>query len=1018
MTDVVRGSASSLSAALEYAALSGTFDPAAALRVALVVPQELSEAAEVASALSRMCDTNPDEGPDWVILGSKRQEVLSQLVETKSIRAALERRRAHDPDEASRDLMDAIEGRGDFAPTRLRNELMKPSDPRRVERIAAALERAGTIAPDNTLVLDARASLLEVERRTRRREMGERGFFGRERELAAMLHALHSTSGKGLGAVVVSGLPGIGKSALVEQTISKFAEGARTLTARLDFDRAGLDATSPTTLLMEVARQIVDRLGAGAGELRNARLASAGAGGREELRGVRRTALPRSLLDTLSRTLMKAERTLLVAVDTLEALEARGATHAEQLVTTLERLAESLGGRLRVLIAGRAPPRPDLLRRVGGLHVELDGLREEPARYLLSALGVDERDQQVVLRRAQGVPLALRLGAVIVRTGGSAALAKAGAEAREFTSALLYRILLSRIEDDTLRRLAHPGLILRRLSAEIVGEVLAPAAGLNLSEEEAQEAFDALSLQHWLVRPDPIDPTFVRHRNDMRSYLLPMLYDDEPALCAKIDAAAVRWFGRREDGESAVDALYHRLQQLRRSWSQPAIPADLALMLDPTDIAELPERARVAVRQAAGESSAAFGLRSFARTSEEADSSLFREVLRIIDVRDWSEGLRMTEGMRRTGMIDPSSKLADAVRALWWRAGNWSDAKWLLRERDRLGRDDADLIRIEPPLAAARVEIRGETGTLKEALEAIKAAQQIPPFAFDEQTASRGACAFRARAARLHWAPDRLPPKEPDPVAAAFGRWGWGSRGDWDDLIERATELQARSGVPASHAEAGTWQECELAASRTPYAPVVAAAIDRDERLSRACASAAVSLMQWRSAHRGDFEGGSRSDVAGDPLTLITDAGLLSEWCEATAYAQRNANLRSIATATENWRRTLAGQWRYGARPSSWRPRPLDVVVEGRLNSLMAIPWRHEAAVAELDAWVPDRADGRPMLELIASTSRGALRAAAREEDPFAAAGALVRYRVPAAFVPALAILAFERPAEHMGAFA
>jgi hypothetical protein len=129
----------------------------------------------------------------------------------------------------------------------------------------------------------------------------------------------------------------------------------------------------------------------------------------------------------------------------------------------------------------------------------------------------------------------------------------------------------------------------------------------------------------------------------------------------------------------------------------------------------------------------------------------------------------------------------------------------------------------------------------------------------------------------------------------------------------------------------------------------------------------------------------------------------------------RNANFRNdpdvrlIGRSAEAWRRTAAGQWRYGTPPEGWAGSPgVDASIEHRLAALASAPDPVDAARFELGLWSPDpNPDGeRVWAELRHRNARiFAERTAAADDDPATHAAALLGRRVPTAFVPAAAIL-------------
>ncbi|MBB4615379.1 ATP-binding protein [Novosphingobium taihuense] len=996
------------SEALEYAALSGPFDPRAAL--AAISRESRQRAAEAASALAAVCDTNPDESDTWLLLAPNRQQVLRALRASGRLQDAIERRRTDSAGTITADLLDALSDTGAFTLQRV-GDALGSAGREVLVRVATVLDWAGEFAAAAPLLESSRTAIKRLDLLARGQNIREQPFVGRASEIKRLMSLLAQPVRRNVRGVFMSGPPGIGKSALMEQVILRHSDEFGSVVVRLDFDRAGLDVTDLRSLTMEASRQIADRIGNAARDLFDERLRTAGLReGSESVLETRR-AFPESLAATLARTLEAAHRPLLVVIDTLESLQARGETHLRQLFDWLQLLSGLGVNRMSVLVAGRAAP-PAEFDRVVGDPVVLEGLSEPAALELATRLEVEPSSRHVVVDRAAGVPLAIKLAADIVRSDGIGALPRDRLNPK-LASAMLYRILLSRIDDDTLRDLAHPGLIARRISADLLQDVIGPAVGLpRFGDERARELFDSLARQHWLVEADPSEPGFVRHRGDIRRDLLPLLYQDKPQLCARIDREAVKWFAARDDDASAIDALYHRLQLLRRSPTRPAIPERLARLMDAATLQELPETAQVMVKQVVGDfSSTSPNLSGQPSWSDEP--RVVRDLVNIISKADWAEGRALVNRIERTSGIDPRSRLADAVRAFWWRAGQWYDANWLLRERDRMGGDDTDLRQLEPPLAVARIEMRGEYGRAAQLLKRPNELLRDTPLISGLTGISRyGGLAFRLQRV----APDMLGSFEieeaPDPVQSAFNRWSAEGPGQWDDGAIEFVHRRLLSVGVSLQGPARPWVETQMMASLTPYAGMVVNLAQGDRLLSSRAREAVATLLAGPHSPlllADEIAVPPHAGVDIEPITAIANAGLFAEWAEALGYVLEHPNLRSIGRAADNWRRTIAGDWKYGpAVPRGWKPQLIDEVLKARIHRHQNSPAPRELAFIQLSAWVPHLGSGEAVWDLIQRRSAGALASAsrARVEGGFAAAAAKLRqYKVPTAFVPSIITL-------------
>lgn len=995
-----------LSEALEFAALSGPFDPAAALRIAATASKEA--AAEVASALAAACDTNPDQYRNWLLLSPNREAILDQLRSTGRLGEAISRRRSTTPDQMTSDLLDALSNIGNFTAQQVERALSSTNRDWLV-RIATALDWAGGLAAASGLLERSRTAIKNLERKARREEIMGVPFVGRDDEIKKLMGYLTATPRREVRGVFMSGPPGIGKSALMERVIARHYDEFHSVIVRLDFDRAGLDVTDLRVLTMEAARQVADRVGDSASDLLAARMRTASLQeGSESILQTRRT-FPTGLAAEIARTLNQANRPLLVVVDTLETLQARGATHLDQLFNWLQQLFEEGIQRMAVLAAGRAAP-PDTFRKVAG-EVSLEGLSPPAAIEFAEKLKVDARDRAAVAERAAYVPLAIKLAADIVRSDGIEALPAKKLNPK-FASAMLYRILLSRIDDETLKELAHPGLIVRRISADLLREVIAPEVGLpNLGLDEAKTLFDALALQHWLVEVDPQDPNFVRHRPDIRHDLLPLLYQDDPTVCAKIDRRAMKWFAARDEPESEVDALYHRLQLLRRPGPRPAIPEDIAGQFDDVMLSELPEAAQVLVKQVAGQFSGV-GLKVSNTQSASDNSRLVRELVNIIAKSDWLEGRDLVRRIQDTGAIDPRGRVADAVRAFWWRSGQWHDANWLLRERDRLGEDDSDLAQLEPPLALARLEMRGEYGKAAQFLQNPGMLSNSKEWGSTATALSRhGGLAFRLRAIGMDPASMFGTDDIPDPTGAALERWTTVQQDSWNESIFAFVHRRFASVGAQTDIQAPSWVKSQIMTSMTPYAGLAVILSQSNSMLSVRAAEAVESFLGHHSplklADAISLSPSGHVDI--EPITAIANMGLFSEWAEALGFVLGEPNLRSLGRAADNWRRTMAGDWRYGRRrPRGWMDVKIDEVLRARIWRIHDSEMPEELAYLQLRAWVPHINQGEAVWALIRERAPNALESAwaAQRKGGYEAAAAKLRsYRIPTAFVPSIITL-------------
>ncbi|MDP5181595.1 ATP-binding protein [Blastococcus sp. BMG 814] len=1023
MTTVARDiPAEEIRAVVDFAALSGHFDPGAALGAAPTSTTDRDRTVDLAAHLARVCDTRPGEGRgSWVIRGPERRWALERLAERTGIPAAVTwRRGAGAVDAETADLLDALEGRGDLAHDAVRARIVAGGPRRDLERIVVALDRSGPLAPAWLLLDAARAVLVRLDATDRNEILAAADFVDRDAERSQIVEWLHQPFPEPpVRALFVSGTAGMGKSTLLEEVIRSARASMRPwVVVRLDFDRGGLEVQDLTALTVELARQVAADLTGEPHALREARLRAAGAPVSDPLPAVKgelRERIPMGLLRVTAELVRTEARPVLLVLDTLEALRSRGETHPARLFDWIDQLLAAGLGPLAVLAAGRGDALGTVPGRVGR-RIDLGGLDDVSADRLLAHLGVPAQGRPAARSLAQGNPLVLRLAATVVREAGTQALARARHRKGGVAAAFLYRMLLSRIADEPLRRLAHPGLVVRRINADVIAEVLAPHLGLGrIGAARAEELLAELSREHWLVEPDPVAPGFVRHRADTRRDLVQLLYDTRPARAATVDRAAAAWFAARPEPWAAVEAAYHRLQLMRRDTRAPYLDPAVLQRLGPETLAELPQVARDLVHRSRGERSVLVRGAAPGAGGPPVPGAA-AELAATVERGDWLEGSSIYDRALRGRLFDARSPEADAALAFLWRSGQWSEARRLLAERDRASGDDGDLARLHPHLAAPRWEMRAEFSfdalvhrLTRDPRQAVALADVVRRGLPSEL--SEGALGFALW--RAGSAPRNPPWRGFDAVGAAWATWlpsGTGQRGAGAgaarERLDRAGSPATTSGDPAG--------EALLLAALTPYAaPVVT--LDRVRSaptLERHAAAVARRLAGPGGLpvtdHPASPPGAPGPSGAIDGLSV---SGLLAEWAGAAAFLLADPDLVLLARSAERWRRTMAGRWSYGAAlPSARRgwSRPLDVILADRVAALESVAGPGTAAHEHLAAWSgDDRADPTPVITEIGHRRGGALtagRAVADRGAPHAAA-ALLEHRMPAAFVPPLAVL-------------
>ena len=393
-------------------------------------------------------------------------------------------------------------------------------------------------------------------------------------------------------AMFLSGIGGVGKSTLVAKFLVDHAstDGPdRLVFGYLDFDRASISGVQPATLLIEMLRQLSFQIPNAQLRLDNLR---------EELQrsvaavassiyvsvGDRRqgvTNLPRELLgpselvlyfEKLGQILRssQSERVILIVLDTFEEVQLLG----DEATLRVEGFIESLLRAfplIRVLMAGRdeasgffeTTPRLPSLKGFGDI---------ASRRAFLEARNVPRELSRQVADQAGGRPLALLLAARLVSEFREQSIDLSLMERfkskldEAVTEGVLYERILQHIPDERLRRIAHPGLVLRRLNSEIIVGVLAPALELGeVSAQQAEELLSVLRRQRDLVRVEADGS--VTHRSDVRAQMLALMTLKDPVMVERLHGAAIDYYRSKrrsstsvqEDVECRVEEIYHLL---------------------------------------------------------------------------------------------------------------------------------------------------------------------------------------------------------------------------------------------------------------------------------------------------------------------------------------------------------------------------------------------------------------------------------------------------------------------------
>ncbi|SDE53692.1 hypothetical protein SAMN04488105_104364 [Salipiger thiooxidans] len=433
----------------------------------------------------------------------------------------------------------------------------------------------------------------EIERQMAAQEFVERVggadlplFVGRE----GMLHALHEIwQLRDRPTVMVEGPGGIGKSIAVArffQMVLQSDDAALRPDAilHLDFDLPQMQRASGVDMTIEVVRQLALRWSAGGGPdaaTRISRLMRALGRSEEstrskshssEFRDSRHWSSPDDILAEalwIFRDMLKRAPRIIFFADSFERAELLDEVAASNVGRVIYALRQQ-DVDLMVIYAARAYRLPEIL--AGGQRESRMSVKRftqsEAVDYLISkarqrGVRLSRSDAARANRNIRGWPLGLRIAVSMLGTSAESFDAEAWLALIEAdgktAQATLYERLLDRIANENLRRLAKPGLLVRRISEKVITEVLAAPCDLSPDINPSQLMEQAESEGQLFFR-EPRDHGALWHRQDLRSIMFPILQRDVPEAVARaIHDNAVAYYAEEPGDIARGEELYHRL---------------------------------------------------------------------------------------------------------------------------------------------------------------------------------------------------------------------------------------------------------------------------------------------------------------------------------------------------------------------------------------------------------------------------------------------------------------------------
>lgn len=259
---------------------------------------------------------------------------------------------------------------------------------------------------------------------------------------------------------------------------------------------------------------------------------------------------------------------LLIVLDTYEEVQYRGFKQEIQLWNLMDSIQKEFPT-LRIIVFGRAPLEQVPTSSTATTIHQLANFDQASAEAFLKRLGVEDSSVASNLYNSVGGnPLSLKLAAEIYRREGvqPGLVSKGWRDSFLFFSASealvqgqLYQRILNHIHDGDVRKIAHPGLVLRRITPELIKEVLQGPCGVIVADNyRAQQLFDALGREVALVTME--SDGALSHRADLRRIMLSYIRRDKPQQTEEINRLAVDYYSRKQGLPALAEQIYHRLQ--------------------------------------------------------------------------------------------------------------------------------------------------------------------------------------------------------------------------------------------------------------------------------------------------------------------------------------------------------------------------------------------------------------------------------------------------------------------------
>lgn len=369
--------------------------------------------------------------------------------------------------------------------------------------------------------------------------------------------------------LIINGIGGIGKSTLIAKFIVNNLierKGKRLPFLYFDFDQPGLSISDPLMIITNALVQLCFQFPNSKDYIEHIR--------NEINEGFKENEFAISA----AASLLKYERyfyafqessyfnePVLVVFDSFEELQYRAsATELNNFYVFLQEINRYIP-RLRLVFVGRSEM--SNISQYTFQSLELNEFDLDAAEGFLTSIGIEEPElQKLIYERYGGNPLTLRLAGEYAKKDKTEFVAEIaypneGSKKQSVDKNIIQAVLVQRnlrhVHDARLKKIAIPGILVRRITAEVIQRILAVPCGLGeITIDDAASLFEELKKEKFLITETTTGYSF---RQDLRIALKDMITRLEEYKDNEIHDRAVLFYENQLTLEDRAEYLYHRL---------------------------------------------------------------------------------------------------------------------------------------------------------------------------------------------------------------------------------------------------------------------------------------------------------------------------------------------------------------------------------------------------------------------------------------------------------------------------